>query len=221
MIMTVSANEIQTATSVADSNTILNSGDIVRVSEFAEDRQGYSSGSLRGKIGRLDFLDGFSGWFVRPVDDPDGRAAYVRYQDLTKITPEQIALDKATELESKVTALSVELDQQRELTADAQSKLSTFQNKLQTTAQELADRNDDDDDRSTLNDLLTEMGLDALQTDYEITVKFTGSYTTSVFASSEDDAIDQIGNDTVVDYLVDGGSSTIKYAIDDVEAELA
>lgn len=191
----------------------LMSGDTVRVSVDAEDRSGNAALDARGKQATLDYLDGYSGWFVRPIDGSYG--TFVAAEYLTKVTEADTLREQVDVLTAKLAEMTRAAEALREA---PRAELSAFQAKVEQAISGAADDDDGDSD-NLLNGVLESLGLDLLTREYEITVRFNGSYSVTVNATSEDNATEQVDKDDVVEYLTDSGS--LSYAIDDVSAEIA
>jgi hypothetical protein len=198
--MTVTAEESITALPA------LRPGDLVRVSEDALDGSGYSSGNVRGKVAKLDFLDDYSGWFVRPSDN--GSAAYVLARYLTRVT-------EADVLREQVESLTAKLATAVDRGATALESLDSFRLKVRETAEGAAE--DNSDLYEPLSGLLEALGLDPLEQDFDVQVSFRGSYTVSIRAASEDAAREDVSARTIVDYIADNRDP---YVIDDYETEV-
>lgn len=184
--MTVTATETQ----------LLKAGDMVRVSDDAP--------YLAGRVGKLDILDTFSGWLVRPT--MGGYAEYVQPRYLTLVT---ITDEKVAELEATLATLTSERDA-------ARTQLYEFKVRVREVLDQYAQ--DDTDLYEPFNEVLETLGLEELEQDFDVSVSFRGSYNTTVRATSESNAREQISNSAIAEYVVESGNPA--YIIDDFETEV-
>lgn len=176
--------------------TALKSGDMVRVS--------VSSPVLAGRIGVLDQYDIYEGWLVRPTDG--GIPEYVRTRDLTPVTTTE---DKVSELVAQLATAMSERDA-------ARTQLYEFKVRVREVLGQYAQ--DDTDLYEPFNEVLETLGLEELEQDFDVSVSFRGSYNTTVRATSESNAREQISNSAIGQYIVETDNPA--YIIDDFETEV-
>lgn len=185
-------------------------GDRVRIADRANDGTGYGVPSdIQGQVGVLQSLDSYYGWAVKM--DSTGRTYYVGPQYLTKVSDAEVKLlDQIARLTGEVETLTAARDTQAKA-------LDTFKLTVRNTLVRKAE-NTYNGDEETYDDLLSDFGLEGRERDFEISVEFRGSYTTTITATSLNDAYDIAGSkDAVVEYLAD--SESARYALDDIETE--
>ena len=189
---------------------VLMAGDRVKVAtgNVYDATGSFVRSSILGKVGKLDFLDSYSGWYVRPEDG--SLSAYVGAQFLTKV-------DEASELRAEVEKLTAEVA--RLTTArDAQATaLAAFKNStrivLVREAEESASYGTDD---TNYDSLLSELDLDGRERDFDLRVNFEGSFDVTITATSLDAAIGEASDyDYVREYVRDNNDGNW---LDNVEA---
>lgn len=168
----------------------LKSGDMVRVSE--------DSPTVSGKVGELDFFSyNASAWLVRPTDGSFADYVATRYLTLVTMTDQ-----KVTDLEAQLVAVSNERDEARTALSLSRTALDTFKDKVRTT---LGDSVGDDDNDlfDTFNEVLSSLGLEYLEREFEVEVTFRGSYTVTISGVNADDAASKVGTDDVKEFVAE------------------
>lgn len=160
--------------------TTLFAGDRVKVATNAFDGAGYAVPSrILGSVGKLDFLDGYSGWYVLPEDGRTG--AYVAAQYLTKFTETDELRGQVEKLTAEVAKLTVARDEQT-------VALDQFKTAVRNALVDKAESSYTDD-AEPFDDLLATLDLEPRVRDFNVRVDLEGSFYTTIEATSLDEAL--------------------------------
>jgi hypothetical protein len=185
-------------TETAVETSTLATGDLAKVKEYPKDAAGNEIGDrLTGQTVRLDFLDSYSGWFVRPVNGEIGGYVgpqylnKIRSMDGTYLPATDAAAEEAAKLREENNRLTLAVN---ELTAKSESferALSAFKEATRNALVSKAESADQDYEAEVFDNLLDTLDLPEREREFELRVRFDGSFYVTVTATSLDSAISQ------------------------------
>lgn len=187
-------------------------GDRVRIaSDRALSVAGYAvNSSALGKAGVLDFLDPYSGWYVRPSDGTYGQ--YVDPQYLTKLTEVDLLREELAKVTAERDAAQESSTGARDLLNRQAAEFEAWKANLQEVALKAAL---DNEMCGVFDRVMEEVGLEGRERTISLRVEFSGAVYLEIEASSRLAARDQISSSEIRDAIANGYVPDFDWSVED------